>query len=511
MAQLLAHSMHGALPQQRPRAAVLLNRHRLATSATRATLTPGSRRRLLHQPPAAAAAAAATLSYDSLNNTYLYDSRTAAPQPPVAALPPPPASSNDWAILPYLWSLAVAEKQMVWRMGAAFICMLASKAAGLGAPLCLKAAVDSLSAGHAAVLIPAVRWVLCFGLCGIVQHLMKELTYPTFTPVSQAVARRVAYQTFSHVLDLDVTFHMNRRTGRLSRILERGTRSIQMLYRAVLFTFLPTAIELLFVVGLLANRFSPMVAVLVGCTFALYVSWTLSMTQAAVEVRKQVNQLDNLTTSKAVDALLNAETVALFGNRQLEVNQYDTYLRGYQAAAIQTERLAALLNAGQSVILAAGLTCVMVAAVLWGPAVEAAEAAMAAAASAAGNTGTVAAAAAAGLRGVASAGASASASPGDLVLLQGLLLQLWAPLQFLGWFYREVRQSLVDMEEFFDILKTQNSLPSGSTFLPDIPPSLAASLAAAAAAVLPRRDFLAIPQQPAVASLCISASNQRGS
>lgn len=96
----------------------------------RATLTPGSRRRLVHKPPAAAAAAA-TLSYDSLNNTYLHDSRTADSQPPVAALPPPPASSNDWAILPYLWKLAMAEKQMVWRIGAAFTCMLASKAAGV--------------------------------------------------------------------------------------------------------------------------------------------------------------------------------------------------------------------------------------------------------------------------------------------------------------------------------------------------------------------------------------------
>ncbi|KAF6263058.1 ABC family transporter: mitochondrial ATM1-like protein [Scenedesmus sp. NREL 46B-D3] len=332
--------------------------------------------------------------------------------------------------------------------------MLASKAAGLSGPLFLKAAVDTLSAGGAAVLLPAVRCVLCFGLCGIIQHLTKELTYPIFTPISQAVARRVAYQTFSHVLELDITFHMNRRTGRLSRILERGTRSIQMLYRAVLFTFAPTFIELVFVVGLLATRFSPMVALLVGGTFAVYVAWTLAMTQAAVEVRKQVNQLDNLTTSKAVDALLNAETVALFNNRQLEVNQYDHYLRGYQAAAIQTERLSALLNAGQSVILSAGLTCVMVAAVIGGQG----EAAVAAAAATGGSMMASAASAvmgrgsggaAAGAAGAAGAGVSgALASPGDLVLLQGLLLQLWGPLHwFLGWFYREIRQSLVDMEE----------------------------------------------------------------
>lgn len=334
----------------------------------------------------------------------------------VAPLPAPPKSGQSLAdVLPYLLKLALSEKQLKWRLGAAFACMLVSKAAGLSGPLFLKAAVDTLSAGDAAVLLPAVQCVLCFGLCGVVQHLTKELTYPTFTPISQAVARRVAYQTFSHVLELDITFHMNRRTGRLSRILERGTRSIQMLYRAVLFTFAPTFIELVFVVGLLASRFSPMVALLVGGTFVLYVAWTIAMTQAAVEVRKQVNQLDNLTTSKAVDALLNAETVALFNNRQLEVNQYDHYLRGYQAAAIQTERLSALLNAGQSVILSAGLTCVMVAAVIGGQGAEAMAAAkatgssmMASAASAMMGGGS--GAAAAGAAGAAAAGAAGAAS-----------------------------------------------------------------------------------------------------
>ncbi|KAF8062057.1 ATM1 [Scenedesmus sp. PABB004] len=430
---------------------------------------------------AAAAAASAWPGGAGEQQHVSFDAREAAAAPAVAPLPAPPRSGESLVeVLPYLLKLAMAERQLSWRLGAAFAFMLVSKAAGLSGPLFLKAAVDALGAAGDAALLPAVRCVLCFGLCGIVQHLTKELTYPTFTPISQAVARRVAYQTFSHVLELDITFHMNRRTGRLSRILERGTRSIQMLYRAVLFTFAPTAIELVFVVGLLATRFSPLVAGLVGGTFVLYVAWTLTMTQAAVEVRKQVNQLDNLTTSKAVDALLNAETVALFNNRQLEVSQYDHYLRGYQAAAIQTERLAALLNAGQSVILSAGLTCVMVAAVIGGPAGEAAMAAAAA------GSGVVAAAASAALGrggGAAVSGAlGAAASPGDLVLLQGLLLQLWGPLQFLGWFYREIRQSLVDMEEFFDILKTPNSLPGGSVKLPDLPPSLAPAAAAAAAA-----------------------------
>ncbi|KIY96039.1 ATP-binding cassette, subfamily B,bacterial [Monoraphidium neglectum] len=237
-----------------------------------------------------------------------------------------------------------------------------------------------------------------------------------------------------------------------------------MLYRAVLFTFAPTALELVFVITLLATRFSPVTAALVAATFVVYVSWTLALTQMAVEVRKRVNTLDNLTTTKAVDALLNAETVALFNNRDLEVSQYDHYLRGFQAAAIQTERLAATLNAGQAFVLSVGLTLVLISAVVGGPS--------AGAALAAGGA----------------AGAATGFSPGDLVLLQGLLLQLWSPLQFLGWFYRELRQSLVDLEEFFEILQTRSDLPDGDRPLPDAPPARGlAPLTAGAAALEERR------------------------
>ncbi|GBF89046.1 metal ABC transporter permease [Raphidocelis subcapitata] len=370
--------------------------------------------------------------------------------PPAAPLPPPPASASPRDVAGYLVRLALGERKMMWRVGLAFVFMVVSKAAGLAGPLWLKCAVDRLAAGGGDALAGAVRAIVTYGLCAIVGNLAKELQHPTFTPVSQAVARRVSYHTFAHVLDLDISFHLDRKTGRLSRILERGTRSVQMLYRAVLFTFAPTAVELVFVIILLATVFSPVTAGLVAATFIGYVSWTLALTQAAVDVRRRVNVLDNLTTTKAVDALLNAETVALFGNRDLEVAAYDHYLRGYQEAAIQTERLAATLNAGQAVVLCVGLTLVLISAVV--------------------GTG-----AAPGAR-------AAVVTPGDLVLLQGLLLQLWSPLQFLGWFYRELRQSLVDLEEFFDILRTRSQLPDGDTELPDAPPGLRNATAEAAEA-----------------------------
>ncbi|GFH11909.1 ABC family transporter: mitochondrial ATM1-like protein, partial [Haematococcus lacustris] len=232
----------------------------------------------------------------------------------------------------------------------------------------------------------------------------------------------------SHVLDLDIKYHLDRRTGRLSRILERGTRSIQMLYRAVIFTFVPTALELLIVCGVLAKAFNPLVGGLVLATFGAYVAWSVTLTQMAAAARKHVNTLDNATSAKAVDALLSYETVALFNNQKLEVAQYNAYLKEYFKATVHTERLAAVLNAGQAIILAGGLTAIMVTAL--------------------------------------QVGKGGAVSAGDLVMIQGLLLQLWAPLQFLGWFYRELRSALVDMEDFFAVLRTRSALRDGNQVLP---------------------------------------------
>lgn len=392
---------------------------------SRAIRAPTQCRRRPLVSAAAGSAAFDTPSQQEVRRKAAARITTQVPKP--AQLPPPPKSTSLWHVLPYLTKLALSDAQLYWRLGLAFVLMIASKAAGLMAPLYFKQAVDALSTQSHVAAKAAVIALLWSGGCRVINGLAKEMQHPIFTPVAQAAGRRVAYHTFSHVLDLDVGFHLERRTGALSRILERGTRSVGMMFRAVVFTFMPTAIELILVCTLLAQRFKPAVALAVLATFVAYVAWTTVMTKAATEVRKEVNELDNLTTGKAVDVLLNYETVKLFNNEQLEVDQYDAYLLGFQKASVATERVSATLNAGQSLVLTIGLTAVL---------------AMAA-----------------------SGGTGAGVTAGDLVMAQGLLLQLWGPLQFLGWFYREVRQSLVDMEAFFSILQTVPKLPDGKQLL----------------------------------------------
>lgn len=340
-------------------------------------------------------------------------------------LPATPKSSDFMHVLPYLAKLALSEKTLYWRLAIALALMVLSKATGLLAPVYFKHAVDALGKNAVSATVAAL---LISGVCRVLNGISKEMQHPCFTPISQAAGRRVAYHTFAHVLDLDIGFHLERRTGALSRVLERGTRSIAVMFRAIVFTFIPTMVELILVAAVLARNFNPIVAVLVVATFVTYVAWTILMTAAAADIRKEVNVLDNQTTGKAVDALLNYETVALFNNQALEVSEYDTVLSKLQKVSIKTEGISATLNAGQSVVLSVGLTAVL---------------AMAAMGS-----------------------SSATMTAGDLVLVQGLLLQLWGPLQFLGWFYRELRQSLVDLDAFIKVLQTQNSLPDGDQELP---------------------------------------------
>ncbi|EFN53974.1 hypothetical protein CHLNCDRAFT_7051, partial [Chlorella variabilis] len=305
-----------------------------------------------------------------------------------------------------------------------------SKAAGLAAPFYFKQAVDALSsgAGATAVAAAAAAALVLGGACRAISGVAKELQGPCFAPVAQDAGRRVSFYTFSHVLALDLGFHLNRKTGALSRMLERGARSVAMIFRAIVFTFLPTAVELTAVCIILARAFHPRVSALVLATFAAYAGWTVALTRVAAGIRRRVKDLDNEITGKAVDALLNFETVKLFGNSGLEVRQYDTSLTAYQV--------------GGWAMLAAAL----------GPAAPAAAETVAGAAAAAGAAG--------------GAAAAAGITAGDLVMIQGLLLHLWAPLQFLGWFYRELRQSLVDMEDLLDLLRTPSTLPDGHLPLP---------------------------------------------
>lgn len=388
---------------------------------------------------------------------------------PPAPLPDPPTAGTLAQVLPYLLRLAFGEAQLSWRLAAALALLVTSKAAGLAAPFYFKRAVDAMSSGFVAAggggaAQAAAAGLVLFGACRALSGVAKELQGPVFAPVSQDAGRRVAFYTLSHVLGLDLQFHLNRKTGALSRMLERGARSIAMIFRAIVFTFVPTACELAAVCVILARAFHPRVSAVVLCTFAAYAAFTVVLTRVAAGIRRRVKDLDNEITGKAVDALLNFETVTLCGNSGLEVRQYDTTLTQYQRSVVRLDLAAAALNAGQAAILAGGMAAAMLAAAL-------------------GGSGGAAAGAAAG--GAAAAGAAAAAAgitAGDLVMIQGLLIQLWAPLQFLGWFYRELRQSLVDMEDLFNLLRTPSQLPDGTLPLPDAPPAAPTAAAAGAAA-----------------------------
>eukprot|EP00850_Spirogloea_muscicola_P003591 SM000014S00379 [mRNA] locus=s14:1014211:1019871:+ [translate_table: standard] len=348
------------------------------------------------------------------------------------ALPEPPADSSIQSVLPYLWALASGDRTLRWRLAVALVLLVAGKAAGLAGPLLFKQGLDglaqagSLSLGQQAVHA-AVAALVMSGVSKALSALFNEVRYVVFTPVGQATGRRVALQFFEHILAMDVAFHLERKTGGLSRIIDRGKRSVTMIFRAVVFTFIPTAVELALVCGLLAKQISPAFAGVVLLTFVAYVAWTIALTKAAAASRKEVNRLDNLTTGKVVDALLNYETVVQFNNEQLEAEQYDDLLRSYQQASVEAEYISAKLNGGQALILALGVATVM---------------------------------AMAGMR-----VAKGIMTAGDLVLANGLILQLSVPLQFLGFLYRDLRQSLVDMDAMFTILRTKSALRDGDVEL----------------------------------------------
>ena len=360
---------------------------------------------------------------------------------------PPPPSARLKDVMPYLYKISVAQPGTALRLAFAVLFMLVQKSTGLAVPILFKTAVDHLTAaavfssradaaGVAAALSAAAMAIVYSGAFKATSGVATELRSVAFTPVAQAAGRRVALQVFNHVLNLDLSFHLNRRTGALQRIIDRGTRSVTMVFRAVVFTFAPTALELTLVCGLLWRAFSWHVVAIVLATFVAYVAWTVQMTGYSADLRKIANAMDGETTGKAVDALLNYETVSVFGNVQLESKQYDGLLRSYHEAALGSERASSALNAGQAVILACGMTAVLVTAAL--------------------GVG----------RGGLSAVGPVAERVGDLVMANGLLLQLWAPLQFLGFFYRELRQSLVDMEAMFEVMSTRTSVEDGDVDLP---------------------------------------------
>jgi ATP-binding cassette subfamily B protein len=345
------------------------------------------------------------------------------------------------ALLPYLWGKNDVAAHL--RIGAAVVLLVAAKVATVYVPYVYSRAVDALShhaqAGTAVLAVP-VALILAYGLLRAAAAAFAELRDAVFAGVQQRVARRIALQTFQHLHALSLRFHLDRQTGGLSRAIERGTDGIQAVLRLAVFNILPTLLELALVTGILWRMFGAGFAAVVFLAVAAYIGFTLTFTNWRVRFRRAMNEIDSEAQTRAVDSLLNYETVKYFGNEAHEATRFDTAMARYERAAVRSQVTLNLLNIGQAVIVALGLTAVML---------------MAA-------------------RGVRAGGMTV----GRFVLVNTYLMQLYQPLNFLGFVYREVKQGLVDTEMMFRLLRAPREVEDRPGAA-DLPPALADAAPAA--------------------------------
>ncbi|HEX6298619.1 MAG TPA: ABC transporter ATP-binding protein/permease [Burkholderiales bacterium] len=319
-------------------------------------------------------------------------------------------SKNEWrsiaTLLPYLL-------EFKWRVFIALACLIAAKLANVGVPLVMKEVIDGLDAETAMVAVP-VALLAIYGILRFSTTLFAELRDVVFIRVTQRAIRRVALGVFRHLHSLSLRFHLDRQTGGMTRDIERGTNGISTLLSYLLFSILPVVLEFALVAAVLLGRFDWRFAAITFGAVAVYIAFTVLITEWRMEIRRRANELDSKANTRAIDSLLNYETVKYFGNEDFEARRYDENLRKYEDAATKSESSLGLLNIGQSLIIAAAVTALML---------LAAEGVVA-------RTFTL----------------------GDLVLVNGLLIQLYIPLNVLGMVYRNVKQSLLDMDRMFSLL-----------------------------------------------------------
>jgi len=327
-----------------------------------------------------------------------------------AAATGPRSPGRDWAtirtLLPYLL-------EYKGRVILALACLVSAKLANVGVPLVLKNIVDSLS-GKEQVLALPVALLVAYGVLRMSTTLFTELRELIFSRVTQRAVRKIALQVFRHLHALSLRFHLARQTGGLTRDIERGTRGIGSLIQFTLFSILPTLIEIALVTGVLVVKYeSTFVWITLG-TLVVYIGYTISVTEWRTHFRRTMNELDSKANSRAIDSLINYETVKYFGNEAYEARRYDESMQRYESAALKSQSSLSLLNIGQSMIIAIGVTLIM-----W----------------------------------QATAGVVAGRlTLGDLVLVNAFMIQLYIPLNFLGVIYREIKQSTADMERLFALI-----------------------------------------------------------
>ena len=333
----------------------------------------------------------------------------------------PNAKIEGWNVIsrvaPYLWP--AGDKNTKIRVVAAISVLLVANAIAVGTPFLYKAAVDALAAEARddtwLIALGAVWLTVLYGVSRLATTGLTQLRDVIFTPVGQRALRTLALETFTHIHRLSMRYHITRKTGGLSRIIERGVKGVDFLMRFLIFSMGPLLLQLIMISVVLFFNFDVWYMVVVVVTIALYVWFTFAVTEWRVKIRKVMNDQDTDANQKAIDSLLNFETVKYFGAERWEAARYDGAMKQYETAAVRTNYSLAFLNFGQSLIITAGLVIVMV---------------MAAMGAQAGNL-----------------------TVGDFVMVNAYMIQITMPLNFLGTVYREIRQALIDMGGMFDLLE----------------------------------------------------------
>ena len=336
--------------------------------------------------------------------------------PRSAASQPSGRRTREWRVvpmlLPYLW-------EFKGRVVIALAFLTIAKLANVGVPLVLKEVVDSLDPTRAVLVLP-LALLVAYGVLRLSTTLFAELRDVVFVRVTQRAIRRIALTVFGHLHSLSLRFHLERQTGGVSRDIERGTRGISTLLSYMLFSIIPVVLEFTLVAVVLFAKFDWRFVAITFIAIALYILFTFAITEWRMDIRRRANELDSRANTRAIDSLLNYETVKYFNNESYEARRYDDNLRLYEVAAVKNEASLGLLNIGQSFIIAIAVTLLMILA----------------AQGVVGKTLTL----------------------GDLVLINGLLIQLYIPLNFLGMVYREIKQALIDMDRMFRLLEENREI-----------------------------------------------------
>ena len=347
------------------------------------------------------------------------------------------AQDTDWHTLkrlfPYLW-------EYKWRVMAALTFMVGAKVANVGVPLLLKELIDNMTPQPTvaqAVLVVPIALLVAYGLLRLSVSAFTELRELVFAEATQGAAKRIALETFEHLHRLSLRFHLERQTGGMSRDIERGVRGIESLIAYSLYSIVPTLIEVVLVLTILGLKFDKWYAIITLIALAAYIYFTVTITEWRTQFRKQVNEFDSNAHSRAIDSLLNYETVKYFGNEAFEAKRYDDNLDKLRKARIKAQNSLSALNIGQQLIIAVALV-----GMLWRA-----------------TQGVV----------------DGRMTLGDLVMINAFMIQLYIPLNFLGVIYREIKQSLTDLERMFELLEKQREvadLPSAQALQLTQPPEV---------------------------------------